>query len=47
MTDWREIESRVFMTTGRRMPVVVVRGEGTKVWDHKARSTSTSSAARR
>jgi predicted acetylornithine/succinylornithine family transaminase len=33
MTDWREIESRVFMTTGRRMPVVLVRGEGTRVWD--------------
>ena len=33
MTDWREIESRVFMTTGRRMPVVVVKGEGTRVWD--------------
>lgn len=33
MTDWKEIESRVFMTTGRRMPVVLVRGEGTRVWD--------------
>lgn len=33
MTDWREVESRVFMTTGRRMPVVVVRGEGSRVWD--------------
>ena len=33
MTDWKEVESRVFMTTGRRMPVVVVRGEGTRVWD--------------
>ena len=33
MTDWREIESRVFMTTGKRMPVVLVRGEGTRVWD--------------
>src|SRR5215213_7081166 len=33
MTDWREVESRVFMTTGRRMPVVVERGEGTRVWD--------------
>jgi acetylornithine/N-succinyldiaminopimelate aminotransferase len=33
MTDWKEIESRVFMTTGRRMPVVVVRGEGSRVWD--------------
>ena len=33
MTDWREVESRVFMTTGRRMPVVIARGEGTRVWD--------------
>jgi len=33
MTDWKAVESRVFMTTGRRMPVVVVRGEGTRVWD--------------
>jgi acetylornithine/N-succinyldiaminopimelate aminotransferase len=33
VTDWREVESRVFMTTGRRMPVVIVRGEGTRVWD--------------
>ena len=33
MTDWREIESRVFMTTGHRMPVVLVKGEGTRVWD--------------
>ena len=33
MTDWRELESRVFMTTGRRMPVVLVRGEGTRAWD--------------
>jgi acetylornithine/N-succinyldiaminopimelate aminotransferase len=33
MTDWREVESRVFMTTGRRLPVVLVRGEGSYVWD--------------
>ncbi len=33
MTDWREVESLVFMTTGRRMPVVLVRGEGTRAWD--------------
>jgi acetylornithine/N-succinyldiaminopimelate aminotransferase len=33
VTDWRELESRVFMTTGRRMPVVLVRGEGTRAWD--------------
>ncbi len=33
MPDWKEIESRVFMTTGRRMPVVLERGEGSRVWD--------------
>jgi len=33
MTDWRAIESKVFMTTGKRMPVVAVRGEGTRLWD--------------
>ncbi|HXH20945.1 MAG TPA: acetylornithine transaminase [Dehalococcoidia bacterium] len=38
MTDWREVESRVFMTTGRRMPVVVVRGEGTRLWDDTGKS---------
>jgi acetylornithine/N-succinyldiaminopimelate aminotransferase len=38
VTDWREVESRVFMTTGRRMPVVVVRGEGTRVWDDAGKS---------
>jgi acetylornithine/N-succinyldiaminopimelate aminotransferase len=31
--DWREIESRVFMQTGKRQPVVLVRGEGSRVWD--------------
>ena len=29
--NWPEIESQVFMATGRRMPVVLVRGEGTRV----------------
>ena len=38
MTDWREVESRVFMTTGRRMPVVLVRGEGTRAWDDADKS---------
>ncbi len=33
MTDWVELESRVFMRTGKRMPVVLVRGEGSRVWD--------------
>jgi acetylornithine/N-succinyldiaminopimelate aminotransferase len=38
MTDWRAIESRVFMTTGRRLPIVLVRGEGTRVWDEAGKS---------
>jgi acetylornithine aminotransferase/acetylornithine/N-succinyldiaminopimelate aminotransferase len=33
MTDWMELESRVFMTTGKRLPAVIVRGDGTRVWD--------------
>jgi len=33
VTNWRDVESRVFMTTGRRMPVVAVKGEGTRLWD--------------
>ena len=33
MTNWMEVESRVFMATGRRMPVVLGRGEGTRAWD--------------
>ncbi len=38
MTDWRAIEARVFMTTGRRLPVVLVRGEGSRVWDDAGKS---------
>src|SRR3954452_2001125 len=33
MTDREEVETQVFMTTGRRMSVGVERGEGTRVWD--------------
>jgi predicted acetylornithine/succinylornithine family transaminase len=33
MTDWRETESRVFMKTGRRLDVVLVRGDGCRLWD--------------
>ena len=35
MTDWREIEERVYMRTGKRLPVVLVRGEGVRVWDEE------------
>ena len=32
-TDWKEVESRYYMNVVRRQPVVIVRGEGTRVWD--------------
>ena len=32
-TDWKDIESRYYMFVVRRQPVVIVRGEGTRVWD--------------
>lgn len=38
MTDWKEIESRVFMQTARRLPVVLVRGEGVRVWDETGKA---------
>ncbi len=33
MSQWQERESRVYMTTGRRTPLTIVRGEGLRVWD--------------
>jgi predicted acetylornithine/succinylornithine family transaminase len=38
MTDWREVESRVFMTTGKRLNVVMVRGEGCRLYDEDGKS---------
>ena len=32
-TDWMEMEKRYYMFTVRRQPVVIVKGEGTRVWD--------------
>ena len=32
-TDWKEIESKYYMFCVRRQPIVLVRGEGTRVWD--------------
>ena len=32
-TDWMEIESKYYMFVVRRQPVVIVRGEGSRVWD--------------
>ncbi len=38
MTDWRELESKLFMGVFRRTPLVIVRGEGSRVWDENGRS---------
>ncbi len=32
-TDWKEVESKYYMFCARRQPIVLVRGEGTRVWD--------------
>ena len=33
MDRWQELEAKYFMTTGKRQPITLVRGEGVKVWD--------------
>ncbi|MDM8000054.1 MAG: aspartate aminotransferase family protein [Dehalococcoidia bacterium] len=37
MTNWREIEKKYYMPTFQRMPVVLVRGQGARVWDDNGR----------
>ena len=32
-TNWRDLESQYYMYCARRQPVVIARGEGTRVWD--------------
>ena len=32
-TQWIDLEKRYYMFTGRRQPIVITRGEGTRVWD--------------
>jgi predicted acetylornithine/succinylornithine family transaminase len=38
MSKWREIETKYYMPTFQRMPVVLVRGQGARVWDDNGRS---------
>lgn len=33
MTDWFELERNYFMQTVKRLPVIIVRGQGARVWD--------------
>lgn len=32
-TDWKALEDQYFMFCARRQPIVIVRGQGSKVWD--------------
>jgi predicted acetylornithine/succinylornithine family transaminase len=32
-TDWKAVEAKYYMFCVRRQPIVIVRGEGTRVWD--------------
>ena len=33
MSEWIDVESKYYMQVARRQPIVIVRGEGTRVWD--------------
>lgn len=37
MSDWPDLERRYLMATFKRLPVVLVRGEGVRVWDENGR----------
>src|SRR5262245_36750295 len=38
MTDWMELESRVFLRAYKRVPLVIERGAGCRVWDVEGHS---------
>lgn len=38
MPDWQELEARYIMHTYKRQPVVLVRGQGCRVWDENGRA---------
>ncbi|MFH1169579.1 MAG: acetylornithine transaminase [Chloroflexota bacterium] len=37
MSNWQELERKYFMSTVTRVPLVLVRGEGARVWDEDGR----------
>ncbi len=36
-TDWKSIEAKYYMQLVKRQPVVIVKGEGTRVWDDEGK----------
>ena len=37
MTEWAEVEKKYYMATFKRLPVVLVRGAGNRVWDENGK----------
>jgi len=37
MTDWQQLENRYLLSTFKRHPVTLVRGEGVRAWDERGR----------
>ncbi|MCL0059120.1 aspartate aminotransferase family protein [Dehalococcoidia bacterium] len=37
MSDWQELEKKYFMSTFKRLPVTLARGQGIRVWDDKGK----------
>jgi acetylornithine/N-succinyldiaminopimelate aminotransferase len=37
MTNWQELEGKYFMHTIERVPLIIVRGQGARVWDEDGR----------
>jgi acetylornithine/N-succinyldiaminopimelate aminotransferase len=37
MTNWQELEGKYFMHTVERVPLIMVRGQGARVWDEEGR----------
>jgi len=38
MTDWKAIEKQTYMNCAQRQPIVIVRGNGTRVWDEDGKT---------
>ncbi len=36
--NWVDLERRYILPTGKRQPVTLVRGEGSRVWDDSGRA---------
>ena len=39
MSKWQELESKYYMRTFNRTPVVLVRGQGARVWDENGKDS--------